>query len=219
MTVALAGRVEDALAELDADARHALELRERDQRSYADIASELGVRRENVADLLVAARLAVRAHVRDAPLPPRRSGQCGPARRVMAAQQDGEAVGGGDIDKLREHLEGCRPCRDARRDLREAALACSAWRRTDPSEQPAPPDAPAPRAPAAAGRRRLALAVAVAVVVVLVIVLVALGGGNGDVNAPPAPKPLPGSARGSGKDIVPPPGERFCAQGEPGCRP
>lgn len=220
MTVALAGRVQDALAGLEPDARRALELREREERSYSDIAAELGVRRENVADLLVAARLAVRAHVRDTPLPKRRSAQCGPARRVMAAQQDNEPVGGGDVDRLREHLAGCESCRDARRDLREAALACAAWRRTDPAEAAARPldEGNGARGALAAGRRRLAVVAAAAVVVVVLLIAVLSGGGRG-VDAPAAPKPLPGSAKGSGKDIVPPPGEQFCAQGEQGCRP
>ncbi len=220
MTVALAGRVEDALAGLDADETAALEAREREGADYKAIAARLGTGREGVADLLVSARLAVRAHVRSAPVPERRSSQCAPARRVMAAQQDGEAVGLEDVERLREHLADCEPCRQARRDLREAALACAAWRRAPREDvqriQRAIRPRPAPRAGVAAGRRRLAVAVAAVLLLVLLLAVV-LGGGGDDVTAPKAPVPQQGSATGSGDDVVPPPGETFCAEGEPDC--
>jgi hypothetical protein len=221
VSAALAGRVEDALAELDERERLALEARERSGEGYKEIAERLETGREGVADLLVSARLAVRAHVRDAPAPPRRTPQCGPARRVMTAQQDGERLHPEDLEKLREHLAECEHCREARLALREAGLACSAWRRTPREEieavaEPRPVRV-RPRDPVAAGRRRLAIAVA-GLLLVVVLLLAALSGRGGDPGAPAAPVPSPGSATGSGQDVVPPPGDQFCAEGESGCR-
>jgi hypothetical protein len=217
VTVALAGRVEDALAELDEHQRFALEARERENEDYKQIAAQLEMGREGVADLLVAARLAVRAHVRDAPVPPRRTPQCGPARRVMTAQQDGERLHPQDLEKLREHLAECEHCREARLALREAGLACSAWRRTPPERIGQAPVAPVrARDPVAAGRRRLAIAIAGLLLVIVLLVVVFSGGGS-DPGAPAAPRPQPGSASGSGQDVVPPPGDQFCAEGETGC--
>lgn len=53
MAAALADRVETVLGGLAGDERAALERRERNEASYADIAAELDIRREQVADLLV----------------------------------------------------------------------------------------------------------------------------------------------------------------------
>jgi hypothetical protein len=215
---ALAGRVEAALAELDRPARVALEARERGGEDYASIAERLGVGREGVADLLVAARLSVRSHVHAGPEPPRRSPQCGPARRVMAAQHDGEAVGRGDLERLREHLEGCAPCRDARLALREAELACRAWRTAPAGTASSPPPVPArPRSPAAAGRRRLVAAIAGAVVLLILLAVILGGGGDGNSGAPAAPTPQAGSADAPGRDVVTPPGDTFCSTEEPDC--
>ena len=117
------------LAEAEAEA---LALRERDGADYREIAARLGTGREGVADLLVSARLGVWARMHDAQPPARRTPQCGPARRVLAAQGDGEAVGPRDIERAREHVAGCEPCQAARLALREAELACRAWRATPP---------------------------------------------------------------------------------------
>jgi hypothetical protein len=220
VTSALATRVADALSDLDEQERFALEARERSGEDYALIAQKLATGREGVADLLVSARLAVRAHVRDVPAPPRRTPQCGPARRVMTAQQDGERLHPEDLERLREHLADCVPCREARLALREASLACSAWRRIPPSElavrEPEPRRRARPRDTVAEGRRRLAVAVA-GLLVLLVILIAALGGDGGGTPAPVPPEPGPGSAQGSGEDVVPPPGDAFCAEGEPDC--
>jgi hypothetical protein len=217
VTAALAGRVEDALADLDARERLALEARERESEDYTRIAERLDTGREGVADLLVSARLTVRAHVRDAPAPPRRTPHCGPARRVMTAQQDREPLHAQDLERLREHLAECEPCREARLALREASLACAAWRKAPAQPRARRPLVGMPTTARRAGRRRLAIAVAGALLLV-VLLIAALGGGGGDTGAPAAPKPQPGSAAGSGQDVVPPPGDQFCAEGETGCR-
>ncbi|MEA2124150.1 MAG: hypothetical protein QOI80_932 [Solirubrobacteraceae bacterium] len=223
---ALAGRVDAALADLDEPERIALEARERDGDDYARIAERLGLRREGVADLLVSARLAVRAHVREAPEPPRRTAQCGPARRVMAAEQDGEAVGPRDLDRVREHLATCEPCQAARLALREAALACRAWRTLPPGAAPPPPPVPAtarartrPRpAAVSVGRRRAAAAIAALVIVIVLLAVVLGGSGGGNGGAPAAPPTQQGSADAPGRDVVPPPGDKFCPAGELDCK-
>lgn len=217
--VALAERVDGALEDMGDAERRALELRERGA-NYARIAGELGVRREAVADLLVSARLAVRAHVREGPAPPRRTQQCGPARRVMAAQQDGEAVGLGDLERLREHLEDCQDCQAARLALREAALACRAWRAPREKKGSLPSFSPAPQAvpmPAVARRRRLVALVAAALAA-LVVAIAALSAGGDDPGTPAAPVTQPGSADAPGRDVVPGPGETFCLDEDPDCK-
>jgi hypothetical protein len=217
MTFALAGRVEDAMADLDERERFVLQARERKNEDYKQIAAQLETGREAVADLLVSARLAVRAHVRDAPAPPRRSPQCGPARRVMAAQHDGEPLHPEDLDRLREHLSDCAPCREARLALREASLACAAWRRTPRENLGARrPEGGMATTARRAGRRRLAVAAAAALLV-LVLLVAALSGGDDTPGAPAPPRPQAGSAAGSGQDVIPPPGDQFCAEGETGC--
>jgi len=163
-----------------------------------------------VADLLVAARLRVSEAIDGEPAPERRTPQCGPARRVVTAQLDGEAVSARDLDRASAHIEGCDPCQAARLKLQEARLACRAWSAAPPSPVAAP-------SPLAAGRARLA-AVVGGVALLLVLVVVVLGGGS--ESAPPAPAAPPvgqGSAEADGQDIVPPPGDEFCLPDDPTC--
>lgn len=223
---ALSSRVDEAVAALREAEQRALTLNE--DEDYRAIGADLGVGREAVADLLVSARLSVWAHLRDGTAPPRRTPQCGPARRVLAAQSDGEPVGASDLDRAREHLASCEPCTEARVALREAELACRTWRTTPPAGRPAPAVSPTGRksdhqatrsarsALVVAGRRRL---VAAAVgLVLLVAVVVAIAGGSDPAPTPGAPKTGPGSAQSAGQDVVPPPGDKFCPDDQPDCK-
>lgn len=229
MTAALASRVDAAVAGLREPEQRVLALRERDGADYRAIAAEISTGREGVADLLVAARLGVWAAMHEDVPPRRRTPQCGPARRVLAAQADGEAVSATDADRAREHLAGCDQCQSARLALREAELACRAWRTTTPitsrTQSPAPSvsrnrgnvPSKATRSRLAAGRRRLAVA-AVAAVLLVAILFAALSGSD-DAPPPPAPPPTgQGSAEAPGTDVVPPPGDRFCPAEDPDCR-
>lgn len=224
MSVALASRVADAFSKLREAEAQALALREREGADYRTIASRLGVGREGVADLLVAARLSVWSSMHDAPPPPRRSAQCGPARRVLAAQADGEAVSPADAERAHEHVAGCKPCRDARLALREAELACHAWRAA-PNRAAEVPEGgtrsarlvPTGTRTARIARRRLVAAV-VALVLLVAIVIAAVASGGDPPVRPAAPATGPGSAQGSGKDVVPPPGDKFCPAEQPDCK-
>ncbi len=229
MTAALAGRVEDALAGLPADERTALDRVARRGDDYLRIAGDLGTSREGVADRLVSARLAIWARLHDGDAPARVTPMCAPARRVLAALADSEAVAPSDADRCREHLAECEPCVAARVALREAELACHAWRDTAPPSAAdrvtsvpetgtdLPRVTPPRPGPVLAARRRLVAAV-VAVVVLLGALALIFGGGDDAVPRPAAPAAGPGSAQGSGKDVVPPPGDRFCPAEEPDCK-
>lgn len=214
MSTALAGRVETVLGDLAGDERAALERRERNEASYADIAAELDIRREQVADLLVGARLRVAEELDGTPPPDRVTPQCGPARRVAAAQQDGEPVTARDLDRAAAHFAECEPCRLARRSLQGARLACRGW-------ATAPPPPPSPTSlPAAPQRRRLAVAIG-AFVAVLLALAIAFGGGDDDdlPASPAAPAVGQGSVDAESRDEISPPGEQFCAPEEPNCTP
>ncbi len=211
MSTALAGRVESVLGGLPGDERAALERRERTGASYADIATELDIRREQVADLLVGARLRVAEELDGTPPPARVTPQCGPARRVASAQQDGEPVTARDLDRAAQHFAGCEPCRLARRSLQSARLACRGW-------ATAPPPPPKSSVPARPERRRLAVA-AGAVLALLLALAIAFGGGDDDAlpPAPAAPAVGEGSVDADSVDEISPPGEQFCAPVEPNC--
>ncbi len=218
MSAALASRVGAALESVGRREREALECRESQGMDYAAIAAQMEVKREQVADLLVAARLKVTEAVDGRPPPERVTPQCGPARRVVTAQQDGEAVGARDLDRATAHIESCEVCQLARVSLQEARLACRVW-----ASAPAADPAPSPRrgviaAPPASRRGRLA-AIAGAIVLGLVVLAIAVGGGDGE-SVPPLPSAPPvgqGSAEADGEDVVPPPGDEFCLPDEPGC--
>lgn len=220
---ALAARVQAAVETLGRRERAALELCERDGTDYAGIARELDVRREGVADLLVTARLAVEAGLRDGPAPERGSGACGPSRRVLVARQDGETVSPADLGRAQAHVTTCADCQEARRALVEAGLVCRAWGAVPAQQLPAePPRAPAlparPRASVAQLVRRNRAAVAAVAALALLAIVLALAGGSGGDSAPkPINPPSQGSADAPGRDVVPPPGDQFCASGEPGC--
>lgn len=219
MTAGLARRVDDALEAVGRRERAALERCERDGAGYGWIAEELEVRRAEVAELIVAARLTIAAQLDGGGPPPRVSARCGPARAVVAAQQDGEAVSARDLDRALAHIEGCAPCQDARVALQEARLACRAWRAA-PAGASRPERARArARPPAPRRRRRQALLAGVGVALVMAGLLVAAGnsGDDGPAPVPVAPTAGPGSAEGEEREIVPPPGDEFCLPDEPGC--
>ena len=126
---------------------------------YADIAAELDVRREQVADLLVARPPGGRPRSSTAtPPPPRVTPQCAPARRVA----------GGPAGRRAGHRARPRPRRRARRRLRAVPgrPARAPARRASPAARwatatrhaaaGARAGAPAARAPDADPRRRLA---------------------------------------------------------------
>lgn len=161
------------------------------------------------------ARLRVSEAIGGEPAPERLTPQCGPARRVVAAQLDTEQVSARDLDRASAHAEACEPCRAARVALVEARLACRTW-----SSAPAAAAAPVARRDrgAAVRRNRLAGLVAAAALL-LVLLVVALGGADAD-SGPPAPVAPPvgeGSAEADAEDVVPPPGDEFCLPDAPDC--
>ncbi len=198
----LASRVDEAVAALPAAEQRVLALKEKDGADYRAIGEELGVGREGVAELLVSARLSVWGHLHEAGPPPRRTPQCAPARYVLAAQGDGEAVSAGDLDRAREHLAGCEPCQAARLALREAEIACRTWT-TTPAVSPdggySHREATQTARPSlVVGRRRL-IAAAAALLLFIAVLVAAFGGDDPAPHArcPQArPRLRPGSRPG-----------------------
>lgn len=144
--------------------------------------------------------------------------QCGPARRVAAAQQDGELVTARDLDRAADHFAECEPCRLARRSLQGARLACRGWATAPPPPPGGPRAAPRVGGSAAPQRRRLAVAGG-AVVALLLALAIAFGGGDDDSlpPAPAAPAVGEGSVDADSRDEISPPGEQFCAPDEANC--
>jgi len=194
---ALAARVSAAAERLSERERSVLALRERESLDYAAIGASLGTDVAEVADLLVAARLAVRGTVRGAAPPEVISEDCPPARRLLAARQDGEAVDAAAAAWVREHVDGCDACQAARRGLREASLACRAWQdgpvaATAPVSLPPPPrrTPPSPRAPGARRRRGLeALVAGLLTTGVAAMIAAAMTGGSPPPAVPETSRP------------------------------
>lgn len=101
-----------------------LELRERRRCSYAQIASDLALRDDQLPLLLAHARLALRARLRGTAVDDR--GGCAEFERslaILARRQDSEPLADPqDEDWIRAHLANCPVCERAHAIMLEASV-------------------------------------------------------------------------------------------------
>lgn len=121
---AVAAELAAASARLAEPERRVLELRERHRLSHAEIAGELELDADAVAELIARARLELRARLRGGN--PEAGEGCadrGRALIALARRQDGEQLAAGEDDWVREHMAACPPCERAHAAMYEAS-AC-----------------------------------------------------------------------------------------------
>jgi hypothetical protein len=131
---AVAREVADAAAQLPADQREALALRDLVGLSHHEIARALQISPYAAGMLVARARLALRAKRRGVDEEPDDS--CPDRERaltLMVRRQDGEPVVGEDEDWLLEHLGSCESCLRAHAAMLEASVCYGAWRTPDPA--------------------------------------------------------------------------------------
>ena len=131
---AVAREVADAAAQLPADQREALVLRDLVGLSHHEIARALQISPYAAGMLVARARLALRAKRRGVDEEPDDS--CPDRERaltLMVRRQDGEPVVGEDEDWLLEHLGSCESCLRAHAAMLEASVCYGAWRTPDPA--------------------------------------------------------------------------------------
>jgi hypothetical protein len=208
-----------ASARLPERQRVALDLLERKQLSYEQIATSLEAVPGSVAQLISRARInlydelwgTLLASVA-APSP-----ECERALPLIAAREDGqlEAVPDGDAAWLDAHLAGCERCRPAVEQMGEAAASYRAWAQ---SESPAESSAKSPSAARGEGavepkRRRLTLVAASAAALLILGIAAAFAASGGD--GPPSANPAADARATVGSsDAEPTGGERVRAGGK-----
>src|SRR6187397_3076147 len=166
--------IREASARLPERQREALELHDRDGRSYEEIAATLEIGPGAVAQLIAHARINLYDEVRGTALASvAPSPECERALPLIAMREDGQLEpSSDDAGWLDSHLAGCERCAIAVEQLREAEAAYRAWvPAISTAQAPGAPmasaaDASTPSAPDAAAsrsrRRRAALAAALA---------------------------------------------------------
>ena len=130
----VAREVAEATAQLLADQREALALRDLVGLSHQQIASVLQISPYAAGMLVARARLAVRARRRGVDEEPDES--CADRERaltLMVRRQDREAVASEDEDWLLSHLGSCESCRRVHAAMLEASVCYRAWRTPDPA--------------------------------------------------------------------------------------
>ncbi|HEV7177153.1 MAG TPA: sigma-70 region 4 domain-containing protein [Solirubrobacteraceae bacterium] len=131
---AVAREVADATAQLPADQREALALRDLVGLSHQQIATVLQISPYAAGMLVSRARLALRARRRGVDDEPDDS--CADRERaltVMVRRQDREPVAVDDEDWLLEHLGSCDSCLRVHAAMLEASVCYRAWRTPDPA--------------------------------------------------------------------------------------
>jgi hypothetical protein len=121
LAAAVAAEVEAVVAELPAEQREALSLRDRAGLSHGEIAARLGLEPSAVGPLLARARLSLRERRRGAVV----AGDCTErerALRALARRQDGEPLEAAEDGWLLSHLGGCEPCSAAHAAMLEASV-------------------------------------------------------------------------------------------------
>jgi hypothetical protein len=121
---AVAAELAAATGRLAEPERQILELRERRRLSHAQIAGELELELDGVAELIARARLELRARLRGGE--PEAGQGCAERRRALIAlarRQDHEQLAAGEDDWVREHIASCPPCERAHAAMYEAS-AC-----------------------------------------------------------------------------------------------
>jgi hypothetical protein len=130
----VAREVADAAAQLPADQREALALRDLVGLSHQQIALVLQISPYAAGMLVARARLALRARRRGVDEEPDES--CVDRERaltLMVRRQDHEPVAKEDDDWLLEHLGSCESCARVHAAMLEASICYRAWRAPDPA--------------------------------------------------------------------------------------
>jgi len=137
LAAAVARELAAACARLSEPQREALALRDLLGLSYDEIAAVTGAAPGEVAPLLAAARVQLRAELRggsgDAPDCPEHDR----ALRTIAARQDAEPVPAADDEWVIEHLGVCRGCARDHAAMLEAAACYRAWGTAEATAAPA----------------------------------------------------------------------------------
>ncbi|HYZ80975.1 MAG TPA: sigma factor-like helix-turn-helix DNA-binding protein [Solirubrobacteraceae bacterium] len=131
---AVAREVAEATAQLPADQREALALRDLVGLSHEQIARVLETDDEQARLLVARARVALRSKRRGVPQEPEDA--CPDRVRalsLMVRRQDREAVDEQDEDWLLEHLGSCESCLRVHAAMLEASACYRAWRTPDPA--------------------------------------------------------------------------------------
>lgn len=136
LAAAVARELTAATAGLAPEQREVLALRDLLRLSYEEIAAVTGTPPEDVAPLLAAARVGLRAQLRGGAVSAPDCPEHDRALRTIAARQDGEPVPAADDDWLIEHLGICRGCARDHAAMLEAAACYRAW---GPADAPAAP--------------------------------------------------------------------------------
>lgn len=130
----VAREVAQATAQLPADQREALALRDLVGLSHQQMALVLQISPYAAGMLVARARLAVRARRRGVDEEPDDS--CEDRERALTLivrRQDGEPVAKEDEDWMLEHLGSCEPCSRVHASMLEASVCYRAWRIPDPA--------------------------------------------------------------------------------------
>jgi hypothetical protein len=130
----VAREVAEATAQLPADQREAMALRDLVGLSHHQIARVLQISPYAAGMLVARARLALRARRRGVDEEPDDS--CADRERaltLMVRRQDGEPVVKEDEDWLLEHLGSCESCSRVHAAMLEASVCYAAWRTPDPA--------------------------------------------------------------------------------------
>jgi hypothetical protein len=164
--------------------REALELHERGQRSYEEVAAIMGTSSSSVAQLIFRARINLYDGLRGTALASvaAPSPECERALPLIAMREDEQLTSPQDAAWLDSHLAGCERCTLADEQMLEAGAI---YKAAVPAATPQPTKRAAPAGRRAWPQRRLMLASGLAALL-LVGVALALGGANWS-SSPPAP--------------------------------
>ena len=130
----VAREVAHATAQLPADQREALALRDLVGLSHQQMALVLQISPYAAGMLVARARLALRARRRGVDEEPDDS--CDDRERALTLivrRQDGEPVANEDEDWMLEHVGSCEPCSRVHASMLEASVCYRAWRIPDPA--------------------------------------------------------------------------------------
>ena len=136
MRATVAAELGAAAATLPERARQALALRDVGGASHAEIGEVLELDPSDVIELLIRARIGLRAALRDVAPADDGCAERGRTARTVTLRLDGESVSAVDEDWLVGHLGGCAGCSALHATLLEAAACYRGW--------PDAPSAPAP---------------------------------------------------------------------------
>ena len=136
MRATVAAELGAAAATLPHCAREALVLREVGGASHAEIGKVLELEPADVLELLIGARIGLRAALRDVAPAEDGCSERGRTARTVTLRLDGEPVSAGDEDWLVGHLGGCTGCSALHATLLEAAACYRGW--PDAPSEPAP---------------------------------------------------------------------------------